>query len=130
LKGENIPIYGNGTNVRDWLFVIDHVDAIDRILHNGKIGETYCVGGDNEMSNIRLAKIICDKIDNLKDWEQNSHELITFVEDRKGHDFRYSIDYSKLKKTLAWEPKTNFSDGIDITIDYYVKKFGEEKNLN
>jgi len=130
LKGENIPIYGNGTNVRDWLFVMDHVEAIDRILHNGKVGETYCVGGENEISNIRLAKILCDKIDNLKEWEQNSQELITFVEDRKGHDFRYSIDYSKLSKTLAWEPKTNFNEGIDITIDYYLKKFGKEINLD
>lgn len=124
LSGEKIPIYGNGNNVRDWLFVKDHVEAIDTIFHNGKIGETYCIGGGYELTNLKLTKIICDKIDELKQWEQNSQELITFVEDRKGHDFRYSIDHSKLTKNLAWEPKTTLDEGLDITIDFYLKKFG------
>lgn len=123
IKGSPIPVYGNGTNVRDWLFVMDHVDAIDTILHKGKVGETYCVGGGNEMNNLRLVKMICDRIDYIKEWEQNSQELIQFVEDRKGHDFRYSINYDKIKNTLGWEPKTNFSDALDNTIDYYLKKF-------
>jgi dTDP-glucose 4,6-dehydratase len=123
IKGSPIPVYGNGTNVRDWLFVMDHVDAIDTILHKGKVGETYCIGGGNEMNNLRLVKMICDRIDYIKEWEQNSQELIQFVEDRKGHDFRYSINYDKIKNTLGWEPKTNFSDALDNTIDYYLKKF-------
>ena len=118
-----IPVYGNGTNVRDWLFVMDHVDAIDTILHKGKVGETYCIGGGNEMNNLRLVKMICDRIDYIKEWEQNSQDLITFVEDRKGHDFRYSINYNKLTATIGWEPKTNFDEALDKTIDYYLKKF-------
>jgi dTDP-glucose 4,6-dehydratase len=123
INGSPIPVYGNGTNVRDWLYVMDHVDAIDAILHKGKVGETYCIGGGNEMNNIRLVKMICDRIDYIKEWEQNSQDLITFVEDRKGHDFRYSINYDKIKTTLGWEPKTNFDEALDKTIDYYLKKF-------
>ena len=123
INGSPIPVYGNGTNVRDWLYVMDHVDAIDTILHKGKVGETYCIGGGNEMNNIRLVKMICDRIDYIKEWEQNSQDLITFVEDRKGHDFRYSINYNKLTATIGWEPKTNFDEALDKTIDYYLKKF-------
>ena len=123
INGSPIPVYGNGTNVRDWLYVMDHVDAIDAILHKGKVGETYCIGGGNEMNNIRLVKMICDRIDYIKEWEQNSQDLITFVEDRKGHDFRYSINYNKITAKIGWEPKTNFDEALDKTIDYYLKKF-------
>jgi len=123
INGSPIPVYGNGTNVRDWLYVMDHVDAIDAILHKGKVGETYCIGGGNEMNNIRLVKMICDRIDYIKEWEQNSQDLITFVEDRKGHDFRYSINYNKITDKIGWEPKTNFDEALDKTIDYYLKKF-------
>jgi dTDP-glucose 4,6-dehydratase len=118
-----IPIYGNGTNVRDWLFVTDHVDAIDNIFHKGKIGETYCIGGGYQMSNLRLVHFICDKLDEILDYGTSSRDLITFVEDRKGHDFRYAIDITKIKKILNWEPKTNFEQGIEITINYYLNKF-------
>jgi dTDP-glucose 4,6-dehydratase len=103
------------------------VDAIDMIFHKGKVGETYCIGGGNELNNIRLVRLICDKIDNLKQWEQNSQDLITFVEDRKGHDFRYSIDSSKAKQQIGWGPKVNFDEGLDITIDFYFKKFGSKE---
>ena len=118
-----IPIYGNGTNVRDWLYVMDHVEAIDTILHRGKIGETYCIGGGVQMSNIRLTHMICDKLDEILDYGTNSRELIKFVEDRKGHDFRYAIDSSKIQNSLDWSPKTDFNDGIDNTINYYLNKF-------
>jgi dTDP-glucose 4,6-dehydratase len=127
LNGKPIPVYGNGQNVRDWLYVQDHVDAIDMIFHKGKVGETYCIGAGNELNNIRLVRLICDKIDNLKQWEQNSQDLITFVEDRKGHDFRYSIDSSKAKQQIGWGPKVNFDEGLDITIDFYFKKFGSKE---
>jgi len=129
VKRTPIPIYGNGTNVRDWLFVMDHVNAIDSILHKGKIGETYCIGGGVQMSNLRLTHIICDKLDELLDYENSSRELIKFVEDRKGHDFRYAIDNSKISKSLDWSPETDFNDGIDITINYYLKKFKEHLEL-
>jgi dTDP-glucose 4,6-dehydratase len=127
LNGEPIPVYGNGQNVRDWLYVQDHVDAIDMIFHKGKVGETYCIGGRNELNNLRLVRLICDKIDNIKQWEQNSQDLITFVEDRKGHDFRYSIDSTKVKEQIGWEPKVNFDEGLDRTIDFYFKKFGSQE---
>ena len=123
IKQTPIPIYGNGTNVRDWLFVGDHVDAIDNIFHKGKVGETYCIGGGVQMSNLRLTHIICDKLDEILDYGTNSRELIKFVEDRKGHDFRYAIDNSKIKKSLSWEPKMGFNEGIDITVNYYLNKF-------
>jgi dTDP-glucose 4,6-dehydratase len=123
IKQTPIPIYGNGLNVRDWLYVGDHVEAIDNIFHNGTIGETYCIGGGVQMSNLKLTHIICDKLDEILDYGTNSRELITFVEDRKGHDFRYAIDNSKIKKSLSWEPKTDFNEGINITINYYLNKF-------
>jgi dTDP-glucose 4,6-dehydratase len=126
LNGKPIPVYGNGQNVRDWLYVQDHVDAIDMIFHKGKVGETYCIGGGNELNNLRLVRLICDKIDDFKQWEQNSQDLITFVEDRKGHDFRYSIDSTKLKEQIGWEPKVNFDEGLNKTIDFYFKKFGSK----
>jgi len=129
VKRTPIPIYGNGTNVRDWLFVMDHVNAIDSILHKGKIGETYCIGGGVQMSNLRLTHIICDKLDELLDYENSSRELIKFVEDRKGHDFRYAIDNTKISKSLDWSPETDFNEGIDITINYYLKKFKEHLEL-
>lgn len=124
LEGKKIPIYGNGSNVRDWLYVMDHVDAIDMIFHNGKIGETYCIGGDNEITNLEMTKLICEKIDKLKKWGRDSKNLITFVEDRKGHDFRYSINYSKINNELGWKPKVGIDEGIEKTIDYYLKNFG------
>lgn len=123
LKGTPIPIYGNGMNVRDWLYVEDHVRAIDKILHKGKVGETYCVGGGFELSNLRLTQMICDKLDVMMDWDKTSRDQITFVTDRKGHDFRYSIDSSKLKNGLDWKPEVTIEDGLHNTINFYLEKF-------
>ena len=110
INGEQIPIYGDGKNIRDWLYVEDHAKAIDLIFHNGVSGETYNIGGDCERSNLDLVRILCNEIDFLLNNEDSSTELITFVEDRKAHDFRYSVDYSKLKKISIF---TNFFSAID-----------------
>ena len=122
LNKEPIPVYGKGDNIRDWLYVEDHAKAIDLIFHNGVNGETYNIGGDCERSNLDLVRILCNEIDFLLDNENSSTELITFVEDRKGHDFRYAIDCEKIKKELEWEIETSFGDGIRKTIDWYIKK--------
>lgn len=117
-----IPVYGKGENIRDWLFVEDHVRAIDIIFHKGKIGETYNVGANNEWKNIDLIKLICKLMDKkLGRKEGESEKLITYVKDRAGHDFRYAIDSSKLKNNLKWEPKIkNFEQGLSLTIDWYL----------
>ncbi len=113
LDNKSLPVYGKGLNVRDWLYVEDHCSAIDLVVHNGKVGEVYNVGGNNEMRNIDIVCLICNKLN-------KSESLITYVEDRKGHDLRYAIDASKINKELGWSPKTKFEDGIDKTIKWYV----------
>ena len=120
IKNENIPLYGDGKNVRDWLFVEDHINALIKIINDGQIGETYCIGGDCEKTNKSLVLEICKKINIILDNKVNYSELITLVEDRKGHDKRYAIDNSRIKKDLGWEPNYNFSDGLDITIRWYL----------
>ena len=122
LKGRKIPIYGDGKNIRDWLFVDDHCDAIELIFTKGKNGETYNIGGGYEISNIDLAQLIIKIFDEIKlKPSGSSKNLIEFVNDRPGHDFRYSIDFSKIKNSLGWKPKTNFEEGILKTINYYLK---------
>lgn len=117
-----IPIYGKGKNIRDWLYVIDHARAIDLIYHKGKIGETYNIGGNNEWQNIDLIRLLCQVMDNkLGRPEGTSAKLITFVKDRAGHDLRYAIDSSKLKHELGWEPSVTFEQGLEKTIDWYLK---------
>lgn len=117
---KSIPIYGKGENVRDWLFVEDHIDAIDKIFHFGKNGETYNIGGNNEMSNINLVNLICNIYDNLVGNNKGeSNRLITFVEDRKGHDLRYAIDSTKLQKELGWVPSSPM-DKLVETVKYYI----------
>ena len=129
LKGNTIPIYGDGKNIRDWLYVEDHCAAIDKVFHYGKAGETYLVGGDNEIRNIDIAEIICEQLDInyphlLNEFQLNSFKkLIKYVEDRAGHDFRYAIDASKLKSELQWQPKVTFTEGIQKTLNYYSKKY-------
>lgn len=113
LNNKPLPVYGEGLNVRDWLYVEDHCKAIDLIIHNGKIGEVYNIGGHNEMRNIDIVKLICKKLD-------KPESLITYVQDRKGHDMRYAIDPTKIHNELGWLPETKFADGINKTIDWYL----------
>lgn len=116
-----LPVYGKGENVRDWLWVEDHARAIDVIFHQAKIGETYNIGGHNEWKNIDLIKVICKVMDEkLARGEGESEKLITYVTDRAGHDLRYAIDASKLKKELGWTPSLQFEEGIRKTIDWYL----------
>ncbi|MCF6349940.1 MAG: dTDP-glucose 4,6-dehydratase [Flavobacteriaceae bacterium] len=117
-----LPVYGNGKNVRDWLFVEDHIDAIDLLFHKGKIGETYNIGGNNEWKNIDLIKLLCKVVDEkLGRQENSSQKLITFVTDRAGHDLRYAIDISKINKEFGWKPKLDFEKGLEKTVDWYLK---------
>ena len=119
---KQLPIYGDGKNIRDWLYVDDHIDAIDVIFHKGKIGETYNIGGESEIRNIDLINNIIIKIDKKLNRENGfSKSLISYVNDRLGHDYRYSIDISKIKNELGWKPKTSIDKGIEKTIDWYIK---------
>ncbi|MCH4073132.1 dTDP-glucose 4,6-dehydratase [Pseudoramibacter sp.] len=113
LHDEKLPVYGDGKNVRDWLYVEDHCRAIDLIIHKGKVGEIYNVGGHNEMANIDIVKLICKALD-------KPESLIEHVTDRKGHDRRYAIDPAKIHRELGWLPETKFADGIKKTIDWYL----------
>ena len=119
----SLPIYGDGKNIRDWLYVEDHVNAIDLIFHKSEIGKTYNVGGKNEISNNKIAKILILKIDQkLGRKTGESLKLIEYVDDRLGHDRRYSIDSSKIENELGWKPKHSFENGINKTIDWYINK--------
>lgn len=116
-----IPVYGTGENIRDWLWVEDHARAIDVILHTGKNGETYNIGGHNEWKNIDLIRLLCRLLDKkLNRKEGTSESLITFVKDRAGHDMRYAIDASKLKNELGWMPSVTFEQGLEKTVDWYL----------
>ena len=122
INNKPIPVYGKGENIRDWLFVNDHTNAIDLIFHKGKIGETYNVGGFNEWKNIDLIKVIIKTVDRLLEREEgSSNKLITYVKDRAGHDLRYAIDSSKLKNELGWKPSLQFEEGIEKTANWYIK---------
>lgn len=112
MQDKKVPLYGEGLNVRDWLFVEDHCAAIDLVLHKGKIGETYCVGGDAEKRNIEITNLLLEKLG-------KGEEMIEKVEDRLGHDWRYAIDFSKIQKELGWGPTVSFEEGIDKTINWY-----------
>jgi dTDP-glucose 4,6-dehydratase len=117
-----LPVYGKGENVRDWLWVTDHARAIDVIYHGGKLGDTYNIGGHNEWKNIDLIRLLCKVMDKkLGRPEGESEKLITFVKDRAGHDQRYAIDSSKLSRELGWEPSVQFEEGLEITVDWYLK---------
>ncbi|MFI8380442.1 dTDP-glucose 4,6-dehydratase [Leeuwenhoekiella sp. NPDC079379] len=124
LNGENIPIYGDGKNIRDWLYVLDHCTGIELAYKNGKSGEVYNIGGKNERNNNYIAKTICELLDVLNPKDSGSYnEQIIFVEDRAGHDRRYAIDASKIEKELGWNADENFETGIKKTIEWYLKKY-------
>lgn len=123
LIGESIPIYGEGTNIRDWLYVEDHCAGIDLVFNEGRAGETYNIGGKNERDNLYIAHTICAILDEVKPKNTLYKELITFVTDRPGHDFRYAIDASKIEKELGWNAEESFETGIRKTIDWYIKKY-------
>jgi len=112
MDSKKIPIYGDGKNIRDWLHVKDHCIAIDKIMREGKIGETYCVGGDAEKTNLEITNIILNAMG-------KDVSMIEYVEDCKGHDERYAIDFSKIKNDLGWEPSVSFEEGIAETIQWY-----------
>jgi dTDP-glucose 4,6-dehydratase len=122
IKNNNpIPVYGKGENIRDWLYVEDHADAIDTIYHKGRTGETYCIGGNNEWKNIDLIRLLCLTMDNKLNRDKGTSEkLITYVTDRAGHDLRYAIDSSKLKQELGWHPSLTFEEGLKRTVDWYI----------
>jgi len=116
-----LPVYGEGLNVRDWLWVEDHARAIDTIFHKGALGETYNIGGVNEWKNIDLVNLLCDQMDDkLGRIKGESRKLITFVKDRAGHDLRYAIDSSKIEEQLGWKPSIQFEEGLSLTIDWYL----------
>ena len=113
LADKELPVYGKGENVRDWLYVEDHCSAIDLIIHKGKVGEVYNIGGHNEKTNLEVVKIILQELG-------KSEDLIKYVTDRPGHDMRYAIDPTKIHKELGWLPATKFNDGIKKTIKWYL----------
>jgi dTDP-glucose 4,6-dehydratase len=120
-NGKQVPVYGKGENIRDWLYVEDHAAAIELIFHKGRIGETYNIGGNNEWKNIDLIKLLCKIMDKkLGRAPGTSEKLIKFVTDRPGHDLRYAIDSSKLQKELGWSPIPSFEDGLEKTVDWYL----------
>jgi dTDP-glucose 4,6-dehydratase len=122
LTGTPLPVYGKGENIRDWLYVEDHAAAIDVILHKGKPGEVYNVGGNNEWKNIDLVRLLCRIMDRkMKRPEGTAEQLISFVKDRPGHDHRYAIDSSRLQNQLGWSPSVDFPTGLEQTVDWYFQ---------
>ncbi len=123
LRGSEIPIYGDGKNIRDWLYVEDHCRAIDLVFHSRFFGESFNIGGNNEKNNLEIATLICDILDKRKPQNKSYKEQIGFVQDRAGHDRRYAIDSSKVCKALNWQPQESFESGILKTIEWYVEKY-------
>lgn len=121
LEGQPLPIYGDGLNVRDWLFVDDHVRALVAIAKDGRPGETYMVGGMNERTNLAVVEQICDLVDAARPGDAPRRELMTFVEDRPGHDRRYAVDASKLVRELSWQPEQTFETGLKTTVEWYLQ---------
>jgi dTDP-glucose 4,6-dehydratase len=120
IKREKIPVYGNGKNIRDWLYVDDHAEALLLVLEKGEIGRSYNIGGLNEAENIQIVEKICRIIDSREDFSTSSIDLITYVDDRPGHDRRYAIDSSRIQKEVGWKPKTSLDEGLVKTVDWYL----------
>ncbi len=130
LKGESIPIYGDGKNIRDWLYVLDHCKGIDLVYHTGKNGEVYNIGGRNERNNNYIADKICEMLDELKPKQNESYKnQIKYVEDRAGHDRRYAIDASKIENELGWKADEDFESGIIKTIKWYLEKYESKEAI-
>jgi dTDP-glucose 4,6-dehydratase len=121
ITGNPLPVYGDGENVRDWLYVEDHCRAIQRVLESGVPGETYNIGGRSEMKNIDVVTMICSMLDDLLPKAAHYKEQVTFVKDRPGHDRRYAIDTSKIERNLGWQPQETFSTGIRKTVHWYLE---------
>ncbi|VAW76033.1 dTDP-glucose 4,6-dehydratase [hydrothermal vent metagenome] len=121
LEGKPLPVYGDGSNVRDWLHVEDHCRGIAEVLERGTPGEVYNIGGNNERSNIEIVQLLCDQLDRRQPGARPYSELIQYVTDRPGHDFRYAIDSSKIQQELGWQPKVAFDTGLEQTIDWYLQ---------
>jgi dTDP-glucose 4,6-dehydratase len=123
-KGEPIPVYGDGQQTRDWLYVEDHCAALEKVLAAGIPGETYCIGGNNEWRNLDLLQVLCDQVDRSLDRDLGtSRKLLAFVKDRPGHDRRYAIDATKIQAELGWSPQTTFPEGIRMTVEWYLAKW-------
>jgi dTDP-glucose 4,6-dehydratase len=133
IEGKELPIYGNGKQIRDWLYVNDHVRALLVVALKGRIGETYNIGGNNEVQNIEVVEKICDILNILIPERLNGldsyRELITFVQDRPGHDVRYAIDNTKIKNNLGWAPKENFKSGMQKTVEWYLGNLSWSENI-
>jgi len=123
ISGEKIPIYGDGKNIRDWLYVLDHCKGIEMVFKKGQTGETYNIGGGNERNNLYIVDLICGVLDTIIPKQKSYKEQISFVKDRPGHDFRYAIDASKIENQLGWKADENFETGIQKTIEWYLKKY-------
>ena len=119
-SGKPLPVYGNGKNVRDWLFVEDHARALFTVVTKGRVGEVYNIGGEAEMENIQVVHGICDLLDELVPAAKSRHELITYVTDRPGHDMRYAMDITKISGELGWRPKESFASGLRKTVRWYL----------
>lgn len=123
LSGNPIPVYGNGKNIRDWLFVDDHCRGLDCVFHEGQSGETYNIGTNNELQNLDIIKDICSYLDQVKRKEKSYFEQVKFVADRPGHDKRYAIDSTKISSELGWKPLYSYEKALKITVDYYISKY-------
>ena len=124
IRGERIPIYGDGNQIRDWLHVSDHVKALILLLEKGRVGETYMIGGNNQMTNNNVAELICEILEQLRSKKPNGvnqfSDLIQFIEDRPGHDFRYDVDSKKIQDELGWQPQQKFKSGLRKTVQWYL----------
>ena len=122
VKGRKLPIYGDGKNVRDWLYVEDHIEGLLKVLRGGRIGQSYNIGGQSEVTNIDMVRIICNVLDQRYPKTDGSYfDHVTYVKDRPGHDFRYAVDISKIKEELDWEPSTDLFRGIEKTVNWYLE---------